>query len=189
MSDVGESSHNVETPSNECNTPPPALMRKRKTTTMDPPSEPTKTNKIGKRKQSTSFTSAIDKLQSIAELATQHQSDVVEDEYERFGRHIAAQLRKLPVRSFVVLQQQMQNSIAEERLKQLDHQGTIQYHQCPSNVDSYYSSPQSITSEQSMSNDTFIVLEPVKASNNDGLNLIERAIFNIAQNEELDNNV
>jgi len=46
--------------------------------------------------------SAISKLQNIS------QNQYLEDQYDRFGKHVAEQLRELPLRSFVVLQEKIQ---------------------------------------------------------------------------------
>lgn len=54
----------------------------------------------------------VDKLHDIAQLATTQ----TEDQFDKFGLHIAAQLRELPLRSFIVLQDQIQALITRERL-------------------------------------------------------------------------
>lgn len=43
-----------------------------------------------------------------------------EDEYDKFGQHIASQLRQLPLRSFIVLQSKFQTLITQERLAALN---------------------------------------------------------------------
>ena len=47
--------------------------------------------------------SAISKLQNIS------QNRYLEDQYDRFGKKVAGQLRESPLRRFVVLQEKIQN--------------------------------------------------------------------------------
>jgi len=54
--------------------------------------------------------SAISKLQNLS------QNRYLEDQYDRFGKHVAEQLRELPLRSFVVLQEKIQSLLTNERL-------------------------------------------------------------------------
>lgn len=55
--------------------------------------------------------SAISKLQDLSK--NRH----LEDQYDTFGKHVAGQLRELPLRSFVILQEKIQSLITNERLK------------------------------------------------------------------------
>ena len=43
-----------------------------------------------------------------------------EDQYSQFGQHVALQLRELPIRSFVTLQEKIQSLITQERLRIMD---------------------------------------------------------------------
>lgn len=45
---------------------------------------------------------------------------MVEDQYDSFGKHIASQMRELPIRSFILLQQRFQELITQERLAHID---------------------------------------------------------------------
>ena len=54
--------------------------------------------------------SAISKLQNLS------QNRYPEDQYDRFGKNVAGQLRELPLRSFVVLQEKTQSLLTNERL-------------------------------------------------------------------------
>lgn len=58
---------------------------------------------------------SINKLQKIAEMATAD----TEDQYDKFGKHLASQMRELPLKSFIILQSKFQNLITEERLANL----------------------------------------------------------------------
>lgn len=58
--------------------------------------------------------SAISKLQDIA------QSCPIEDEYDSFAKHIAMQMRQLPVHSYVMLQEKIQSLITIERLRNME---------------------------------------------------------------------
>lgn len=68
------------------------------------------------------FESAVNRLQGIAELACTGLKDTTpgEDQYDAFSKHTASQLRKLPMRSFLMLQQKFQELITQERLAQLN---------------------------------------------------------------------
>lgn len=78
--------------------------------------------------------SNINQLESIANLVAP-----MEDEFDKYGKHIAAQLRAMPLRSVIVLQQQINNLITTERLNLIDsevvppsstqHQGNWLIHQ------------------------------------------------------------
>lgn len=76
---------------------------------------PTK-KKFKKTMQPTRFETNINKLEKIATLATTDP----DDEYEKYGRHIAAQLRAMPLRSFILLQREINNLISTERLHLID---------------------------------------------------------------------
>jgi hypothetical protein len=54
--------------------------------------------------------SAISKLENLS------QNRYLEDQFDRFGKHVAGQLREIPLRSFVVLQEKMQRLLTNERL-------------------------------------------------------------------------
>ncbi|XP_045462489.1 uncharacterized protein LOC123672444 isoform X2 [Harmonia axyridis] len=49
-----------------------------------------------------------------------------DDQYDAFAKHISAQLRELPIRSFIILQGQIQDLINRERLAQLLPQQDMQ---------------------------------------------------------------
>ena len=42
------------------------------------------------------------------------------DQYSQFGQHVASQLRELPVRRFIILQEKIQQLITEERLRDIE---------------------------------------------------------------------
>ncbi|KAE9522104.1 hypothetical protein AGLY_017492 [Aphis glycines] len=42
-----------------------------------------------------------------------------EDQYDKFGKHLASQMRELPLKSFIILQSKFQTLITEERLANL----------------------------------------------------------------------
>lgn len=92
--------------------------RKRPATNMDPPRTKVFKMEPNKNKKPTRFESAVDKLHSIAQL----NADGTEDEYTNFGMHIASQMRKLPTKSFILLQSKIQNLITAERLASLNDQ-------------------------------------------------------------------
>jgi len=53
--------------------------------------------------------SAISKLQNLSK------NRYLEDQYDRFGKHVAGQLRELPLRNVVVLQERIQSLLINER--------------------------------------------------------------------------
>ena len=61
--------------------------------------------------RSSNFETAVSKLEKIAELTNSE-----EDQYTQFGNHVASQLRELPIRSFILLQEKIQRLITQERL-------------------------------------------------------------------------
>ncbi|KAG8309384.1 hypothetical protein J6590_087383 [Homalodisca vitripennis] len=95
----------------------PSSSKKRPSTNLEPPQR-AKVFKMQpiNRRTPTRFESAVDKLHSIARMT----SDDTEDQYDKFGQHIASQLRQLPLRSFIILQSKFQNLITEERLASLN---------------------------------------------------------------------
>lgn len=79
----------------------------------------TPSNKRSRVSKLSTVDSAIKKLQAIAENKPSFSKTAKNeaDEFELFGQHIAAQMRKLPARSFVILQEKFQSLITKERLK------------------------------------------------------------------------
>ncbi|KAG8275313.1 hypothetical protein J6590_088874 [Homalodisca vitripennis] len=73
------------------------------TSVMATPSRPIKTIKTNwTTKYPSRFESAINKLQGITEVASQgllQAPATVEDQYDAFSKHIASQMRELPIRS------------------------------------------------------------------------------------------
>jgi hypothetical protein len=51
---------------------------------------------------------------AVSELQNLPQNRYLEDQYDRFGKHVAGQLRELPLPSFVVLQEKIQSLITNE---------------------------------------------------------------------------
>ena len=62
------------------------------------------------------FEKAVSQLREIAELTNAD----TEDQFSRFGNHIASQLRELPMRSFIVVQEKIQSLVTQERLATID---------------------------------------------------------------------
>lgn len=72
---------------------------------MGPP-RPVKNSKTNcTTKYPSRFESAVNRLQGIAELTCTGLKDTTpgEDQYDAFSKHIASQLRELPMRSFLML--------------------------------------------------------------------------------------
>ena len=64
------------------------------------------------KRRKTGIQSTVMQLHEAAKLV----ADVPQDEYDKFGAHVAAQLKELPIRNFLILQNKIQNLITEERL-------------------------------------------------------------------------
>jgi hypothetical protein len=58
--------------------------------------------------------SAISKLQNLS------QNRYLEDQYDRFGKHVVGQLRELPLCSFVVLQEKIHSLLTNEWLHRMN---------------------------------------------------------------------
>ncbi|KAG8289880.1 hypothetical protein J6590_095447 [Homalodisca vitripennis] len=89
--------------------------RKRSPAKMLPPAPPPRSAKCSK-KNSTKFQKSVSQLQKIAEFISVH----LEDEHDKFAHCVAAQLRKMPPRSVILLQEKIQGLITAERLRLLD---------------------------------------------------------------------
>lgn len=61
------------------------------------------------------FENSINKLQQIAEMTTAD----TKEQYDKFDKHLASQMRERPLKSFIILQSKFQNLITEERLANL----------------------------------------------------------------------
>lgn len=75
-----------------------------------PPKKKIKSNK-------SSLEQSVSKLHEITLLTNE-----TDDEYDRFGMHTSAQLKQLPLRSFIILQEKIQCLITQERLNTMDYQ-------------------------------------------------------------------
>lgn len=137
----------VETPANsEVRTTTPSPSERKKNSTppasgnkaakrspgkMLPPSRHLKQMKTtsGSKKPQTRFEKSVDKLQDIAKIAVDN-----EDQFDKYGKYIASQLREMPLRSFIALQSQINHLITTERLHCLDadqEQSSMQRSQSP----------------------------------------------------------
>lgn len=119
-------------------------------------------------KYPTRFESSLDKLENIAMMVSQQETETVtDDQYDRFAKHVGSQLRELPLRSFVLLQQEIQNLITRERLNQIDF--TNQFTPSPA--------------ESSSSCDVYspLQIQPYDNSNTSGLDLVQKALLEIGE--------
>ena len=57
-----------------------------------------------------------DRINAVESAISKLQNYKIEDQCDRFGKHVAGQLRELPLRSFVVLQEEIQSLITNGRL-------------------------------------------------------------------------
>lgn len=69
------------------------------------------------KSNNSSLEQSVSQLQEIALLTNE-----TDDEYDRFGIHIAAQLEQLPFGRFVILREKIQRLIAQERLNIMGYQ-------------------------------------------------------------------
>lgn len=111
-----ESQSNVE-PLQSASTTPSKPTGKRSSSEMLPPQPAKFLKQLPCHKQLPSrFEKTANKLQQMAELTTGD----VEDQYDRFAKHLTSQFRELPLRSFILLQSKIQNLITEERIENLN---------------------------------------------------------------------
>lgn len=111
-----ESQSHVE-PLQSASTTPSTPKRKRPLSEMLPPQPAKPLKRLPRYKQLPSrFEKTVNKLQQIAELT---HADA-EDQYDSFAKHLASQLRELPLMSFIMLQSKIQNLITEERIANLN---------------------------------------------------------------------
>lgn len=105
--------------------------QKRSPRKMEPPT-PSRPAKLSK-KAPTRFEKTVSQLKAIAEMSCIDH----EDQHEKFGKFIAAQLREMPPRSVIILQEQIQSLITREKLRLID--GTLS----SSTSDASFSRPES----------------------------------------------
>ncbi|KAK4882285.1 hypothetical protein RN001_005604 [Aquatica leii] len=77
----------------------------------------------------TGVENAIDALKQIVDKNDTNAHREVEDEYMCFAKHIAKQLQQLPLRSFITLQDEIQQLITRERLLHLPPLNNLQSNQ------------------------------------------------------------
>ncbi|KAK4875126.1 hypothetical protein RN001_011548 [Aquatica leii] len=77
----------------------------------------------------TGVENAIDTLKQIVDKNDTNAHREVEDEYMCFAKHIAKQLQQLPLRSFITLQDEIQQLITRERLLHLPSLNNLQSNQ------------------------------------------------------------
>ncbi|GFW95264.1 hypothetical protein TNCV_314651 [Trichonephila clavipes] len=103
---------------------------------MKPPQQPKKRLKKSDSIPDKEIAQAIQKLDEIANKSTEDQP------YDLFGRYVASEMRQLPNRAAILLQQEIQNCITRCKLNTLDNESVQhQYDNFPS-----LQSPQSIAS-------------------------------------------
>ena len=107
-----------------------ANQSKRNEKTIDEP--PRKVQRMENPQNTTSKSHEIAEVKSVQ----------AEDQYSIFSHHIATQLRQLPIKNFVILQEKIQSLITEERLAAMafDHlpQSPSTYPVSPSTYQSYF---------------------------------------------------
>jgi len=151
---------------------------------LPPPKKKKKCNKSSNLEQS------VNKLHEIALMTNE-----TDDEYDRFGMHISAQLKQLPLRSFITLQEKIQSLITQERLKIIDSQNNQTEYPFSIPTSSGRSSNLSQTSFSSSSHSTPIIhtgeyqelpqcntFQSTIQSENTMLDPIQQAILNICSN-------
>ncbi|KAG8318936.1 hypothetical protein J6590_102204 [Homalodisca vitripennis] len=120
---------------------------KRSPEKMLPPSRHLKHIKTtsGSKKPETRFEKSVDKLYDIGKLAAEN-----EDQFDKYGKYIASQLREMPLRSFISLQSKINTLITTERLLCLDTeqgQSSTQRSQSPYSSGSSCSTPANLHSQ------------------------------------------
>lgn len=93
--------------------------------------------KIFENENISNITAAIDKLDGVVQ-----RSKSAEDEFDTFAKHIAVQLRQMPLYDALICQEQIEAVVRKKRLQLL--MGQSQYHTTPSSrfpISEYQSSP------------------------------------------------
>lgn len=88
------------------------------------PSKMQPLNKTSTQRSPTRVERSAAQLQRVPEMT----ATGFEDQYDKFVNHVASQLRQMPLRSFIVLQGQIQQLITSERLNIVDA-STLAKHQ------------------------------------------------------------
>lgn len=144
---------NTPSPSerNKYSTPSASVNKaaKRSPEKMLPPSRHLKHIKTtsGSKKPQTRFEKSVDKLHDISKLAAEK-----EDQFDKYGKYIASQLREMPLRSFIALQSKINTLITTERLLCLDTeqgQSSMQRSQSPYSSGSSCSTPANLQIQMS----------------------------------------
>jgi hypothetical protein len=135
----------------------------------------------GSKKPQTRFEKLVDKLHDIGKLAAGN-----EDQFDKYGKYIASQLREIPLRNFIALQSKINTLITTERLLCLDNeqgQSSMQQRsQSPYNSDSSYStlrllaSPYSGSHSSQMSPFSPISSDQTTRDDIEGLDISSRAM-------------
>ncbi|KAF5283136.1 hypothetical protein FQR65_LT14065 [Abscondita terminalis] len=117
------------------------------------------------------------RLQGIAELACTGLKDTTpgEDQYDAFSKHIASQLRELPMRSFLMLQQKFQELITQERLAQLNQ---VQLVLSPANSNS--------NDDSNTLSNNYVYVSHEEPLNTSGLDVLQQALITIG-NAQVEN--
>lgn len=88
-------------------------------------------------RNNTSDCSVEKQIQCLKDIVEQNEKK--KDQYDAFATHISTQLKELPLRSFIILQGQIQDLINRERLANLPFQQRQQFDSRPSTSASAYS--------------------------------------------------
>ena len=104
----------------------------------------------------------VSKLQEIAEL-----SKIVEtkDQYTIFGDHIVSQLRELPIRSFIILQEKIQSLITRERLDVIDvtqSYSSLRHESLPDTLQPFKSVPSNPSERSTTTFNEYVISEVIK---------------------------
>ncbi|XP_046403076.1 uncharacterized protein LOC124168791 isoform X2 [Ischnura elegans] len=106
---------------------------------MKPPEPPKKKLKKSVDVADKEISQAIQKLDEIANKTT------VDKPYDEFGKYVAAELRQLPTRAAIILQQEIQKCITNSKLQLLDSETA------PEQFGRYLEYPQSVASSDEAS--------------------------------------
>lgn len=117
-----------------------------------PPSKMQPLNKTSTQRSPTRVERSAAQLQRVPERTATD----FEDQYDKFVNHMASQLRQLPLRSFIVLQGQIQQLITSERLNIVDASTTARHQETQHYSDDSISPPAFISDEGSDSNEDIL---------------------------------
>lgn len=118
-----------------------------------PPSKMHPLNKTSTQRSPTRVERSAAQLQRVPEMTATD----FEDQCDKFVNHVASQLRQMPLRSFIVLQGQIQQLITSERLNIVDASTTTRHQETQHYSDDSISPPPAFIGDEGSDNNEDIL--------------------------------